>query len=770
MLSKAHAKLHRLFHMEEGEFKHILLRRLWRSRARFASFGGRYVRPRQYTRHDMPKQTFFFQKHDIPAIREVYNSGFILEKDTILTKAQLTRKRQFEIFDQHYIFDKEIDWHLDPISNQPWPDLFFQDIVYSGKERLGDVKFPWELSRHQYLIPLGQAYLLTGEDGYAEECISLILSWIAANPPYRGVNWISALEVGIRLINWVWAYHMISDYHGLSQAFMAEFLSSVEIQANYLYRNLTFGKYANNHLIGEAAGLVLTGLYFPTLKGAGHWVEKGKTVLESETLKQIHTDGGGAEQASSYLRFILEFLIIAFRSLQIHGQHVSPSALQRVEMAFQFLMFVMFPDGRTPRIGDSDDARAIFIGSREYWNFQGLLSVAAVLFKRGDFKFASGGISEELIWYCGGEGLKTFRQIDAYQPSTASQFFPASGYAVFRDSWDVHANYSLLDCGPIGYRSAGHGHADALSFQLCSYGTPIIVDRGTYAYNREPELRNYFRGTQAHNTLTIDGSDQARITDRMGWDRFPEIRCDHFYSASSFDAVTASMRNHNSSAGKVTHLRSLIFNKANSYYILIDRLKSNENHDYRLNFHFDPSAHLKIEDAGAFCQNRDRELWLQVAGAVPGGNDIRVSGQLATSYYSEHYGQLQESPYLSFSCNPYSDLVIATLLIPCRSSDQGEAWVKKKIELYAYKEGAAVEIESNQLRHTWLIAYGDERVRHKSIDFIGKLLWLDFSNSAPVMHYCSGRYCSVNRKVMLETQVPFDGLRPSTHRGELHNA
>ena len=54
-----------------------------------------------------------------------------------------------------------------------------------------------------------------------------------------------------------------------------------------------------------------------------------------------------------------------------------------------------------------------------------------------------------------------------------------------------------------------HGHADALSITLSVGGKETLVDPGTYRYNGEPEFRKYFKGTRAHNTVTIDGLDQA---------------------------------------------------------------------------------------------------------------------------------------------------------------------------------------------------------------------------------------------------------------------
>jgi uncharacterized heparinase superfamily protein len=82
----------------------------------------------------------------------------------------------------------------------------------------------------------------------------------------------------------------------------------------------------------------------------------------------------------------------------------------------------------------------------------------------------------------------------------------------------------VFDHGPLGYLSiAAHGHADALSIWVHRDGIPLIVDSGTYAYGADPEARNYFRGTTAHNTLTMSGQNSSQISGPFNWSR--HARC-----------------------------------------------------------------------------------------------------------------------------------------------------------------------------------------------------------------------------------------------------
>ena len=75
------------------------------------------------------------------------------------------------------------------------------------------------------------------------------------------------------------------------------------------------------------------------------------------------------------------------------------------------------------------------------------------------------------------------------------------------------ANSKLfIDAGPQGALTGGHSHADASSIQLITDGRPILIDPGTFCYVC-PE-RDRFRGTAAHNTLQVDGRDQAQPNGR----------------------------------------------------------------------------------------------------------------------------------------------------------------------------------------------------------------------------------------------------------------
>jgi len=133
------------------------------------------------------------------------------------------------------------------------------------------------------------------------------------------------------------------------------------------------------------------------------------------------------------------------------------------------------------------------------------------MFRRPEFAWAAGGLAPEAIWLLGSEGVRPFDGLRPGAPSgPASRVFPEGGYAVMRHGWDANAHQMIVDIGPLGCPvSSGHGHADLLSVQLAIFGEPCLVDAGNYCYTTESDWRDFFRGTAAHNTVTVEGQNQS---------------------------------------------------------------------------------------------------------------------------------------------------------------------------------------------------------------------------------------------------------------------
>ena len=67
-----------------------------------------------------------------------------------------------------------------------------------------DIKMIWELSRWYQLARLAQSFWVLHDEAAARKCLEWLGDWVRRNPPYRGWNWTSALESGLRLVQFTW--------------------------------------------------------------------------------------------------------------------------------------------------------------------------------------------------------------------------------------------------------------------------------------------------------------------------------------------------------------------------------------------------------------------------------------------------------------------------------------------------------------------------------------------------------------------------------------
>ena len=98
------------------------------------------------------------------------------------------------------------DWFFDPVTGRCAPSSeYCFGIDHRSETVTGNIKQVWELSRLQHVTVLAAAFALSGEEAYANRAASHLRSWWAKNPFLSGVHWTSGIEVGLRLITWVWA-------------------------------------------------------------------------------------------------------------------------------------------------------------------------------------------------------------------------------------------------------------------------------------------------------------------------------------------------------------------------------------------------------------------------------------------------------------------------------------------------------------------------------------------------------------------------------------
>jgi hypothetical protein len=512
------------------------------------------------------------------------------------------RNHEFHFFGRRFVYGERIDWHADPVSGRQWPRVFHADVPIHRGDAIGDVKYVWELNRHQFLIDLGKAHWLFDDRAAAAAVYRLVGDWIAENPYGIGVNWACALEPAFRAWSWLWAYQYCLDDPNLDDDFHARWLGGFMEHGHFLYRHLEHYVSPYNHLIGEASALYALGLLFPDMPEASRWRRRGRRMLLAALPAQFHPDGGSVEQSTFYHHATLGSYILASLLADATDDPFPSEVHRALERGIEFSMALMQPDGRLPSIGGADDGKCVRFERLPFWNFRPFQAFGAAYYGRADFRFAAGEFFEDALWLLGPEGRSRFESIEPVAPAPVAAM-PSSGYYVVRTEWSAAADYLCFDCGEqaAGLRrddvpSAAHGHADCLSIVLWLRGRPVLVDPGFYCYNGDPAWEVHFRRTGAHNTARIDGRDQSCHVDKMAWARAFTPRAEAWLPFVHGGAAGGSHDGYARTGTGVVHRRA-VWLHASGYCIICDQFSGDGSHTVDLTFQLAPGSATLSDDS-----------------------------------------------------------------------------------------------------------------------------------------------------------------------------
>ena len=367
-----------------------------------ASFAGRGTQ-RFFFGPDQARANVEYLEACVPSWREetLADAERLLERKVRLLGAD-------EIFVGHADYERRrplIRWHEDFDHAYKWDAAVYYQLVPIPYGR-AEAKIPWELSRCQHLPTLGMAYIATGEERFAQEVVAQISDWLASNRPGCGINWVCAMDVAIRAVNWLWAWHLIASSEACSPEFTTSLITSLGLHGRHISANVEVyeGGLTTNHTVADYAGLAYIGILLPEFREASAWREQGMNGLCSCMSTQVHDDGGAFENSIAYHRLVLELFLSPFLLARHNGIDFGSEYAYSLERMCDFVCYYTRPDGLAPLIGDSDDGRLHILSRYFRWHPQDhryLLGLAGRLFARRDFMAASDrapGVQEEITW------------------------------------------------------------------------------------------------------------------------------------------------------------------------------------------------------------------------------------------------------------------------------------------------------------------------------------------------------------------------------------
>jgi hypothetical protein len=499
------------------------------------------------------------------------------------------------------------DWHRDIRTGIRFdPARYCFDVPFRRPELVGNLKALWEPSRLHHVTVLASAYHSSGDERFARQAAAHLRSWWRRNPPLRGIHWISGIELGMRLIAWVWTRRLLSAWPGVETLFERnpEFMRQLHQHERWLTALHSRGSSANNHLIAEAAGLFIATTAFSGTPRRKAMAQHAAEILEREAQAQTFPDGLNRELAFGYHGYVLALMLLAAVEGESGGRKLSVDYWRVMTRMADALAANLVPgeDGvlQPSRQGDGDDAAALVVDAPQAGAWSPLLDLCGSVFGRLDWwpHPQEPSLLSALV-----APLAHGRRATEARPARRPDRFAPAGITFLRGQTDpAEAIACRVDHGPHGYlATCAHGHADALGFELWIGGHPVLVDPGTYCYQGEPEWRRFFRSTIAHNTLEIAGLDQAVQAGPFLWSTRPRswIEAESGIEAGDHAELTIAHDGYRRLEAKATHFRRYRLDRVAGSLGITDWIDAATPVPVRLAFHFAPAVQVRLHDARA---------------------------------------------------------------------------------------------------------------------------------------------------------------------------
>jgi hypothetical protein len=514
------------------------------------------------------------------------------ETAAIIREAENIRRHEFCLLGyENVAYGPIIDWQCDPVHGKrsplkPWYKINFLDF-----NEVGDHKIIWELNRHQHLVTLAKAWLLTGNHDYPAELAKQWYDWRDANPYPLGINWASTLEVAFRSLSWLWMRELLGTCPVLPASFQTDLLQELQKHGRYIEHYLSTYFSPNTHLLGEAVALFFIGILCPEISAAQRWRDNGWRIVLEEAVRQVHPDGVYFEQSLYYHVYALDFFLHA-QLLATVNQIPVPDTLDTVIKKMLDAVQALSAAGTPEGFGDDDGGRVFNPRRNRTEHMSDPMALGAVAYEGANFPAAK--LTEEAIWIFGKKAVDACVMGRSQTVLPDAKAFSKGGIYVLYDA-TPHAQQMMIDAGPQGTGRSGHGHADALSIRLSVQGRRVLVDCGTYTYVASVHERNRFRGTAAHNTVMIDGLDQAVPEGPFAWREIPNVKLETWVIGKTFEYFEGIHDGYRRLADPVLHRRSVLHITGGQWFVR-DVLEGNDLHLVESSWHFAHGVRLKHEN------------------------------------------------------------------------------------------------------------------------------------------------------------------------------
>ncbi len=601
----------------------------------------------------------YFKKHDYRFIIKENKYEIDVENLKVIIPSE-DQLKKFQFYDVviDNVFDIE-DWRKDFKHNIASKLKPTSKIDNQNFEAVGDIRYVSTISRLHHLPFIMLAGVSGNFRNHEKLVFKQLKDWKSQNPYLKSVNWKSGIEAGIRVTNLIFLRN-ISKLNASEQNELNSLIDNiVEEHFWFLKAHLSLFSSANNHLLFELLGLFIISLHY-NFSDSDKWRKRSFEWLLDELEKQTFEDGFSKEQSTHYHAEVMNIYLTAFSQARQFNIEIPDKAIIKLQKMGDALACFLQEGGHLLPIGDSDEGQILYPYFDSAFDLYNSLFFDIQMLG-GLQKYTNSSVHWDLrnylLW-----GNQIFineskQRVERKENVTSVKHLADSGYFFC----NVGEMKVIFDAGSIGYgHLAAHGHADALQVLVSVKGEDFLIDPGTYQYHsRFSKFRNYFRGTLAHNTISINGLDQAKSGGRMIWNTKPDVVLEAFEQSVGGFKIKASHNGFQKQGVNVMHSRSISHQNDHPHISIIDSLDAAIDYYIIYSLHFAPHIKVKHDNDKVYLIGKSCTLLLKNeifrSAKFFIGDNIEMAG-----WFSPSFNNLQPTSTLRVSLKQLGNSVINT--------------------------------------------------------------------------------------------------------------
>lgn len=484
---------------------------------------------------------------------------------------------------------KDYKWMTNPETNYTYSKSKHWSEINDFKLYNGDIKYVWEKSRFSYLLTI-MRYDYHFDEDHSFFVFSKIENWIDTNPINQGPNWKCSQEISLRIFNWMYILTFYKNSNALTESLWSKIQNVIYWSLHHIYQHIDFSRIAvrNNHAITETLALAVSEQLFPFIPETKKWSNKGRLWLEQEIDYQVYNDGTFLQFSMNYNRVLVQLLSLGIAITEKNNKPFSKIIYSKAYKTLNFLFQCMqIENGFLPNYGANDGALFFPLSDSNYRDYRPQLNTLHKILT-GVNLFENKELQEDSSWVI--NSINTHFNFKKLIQQTGAIIFEKGGYFICRTEY----SFTFIRCGIHKDRPS---HADNLHIDVWVKGKNILRDSGTYKYNTDKDIANYFFGTSGHNTVIVDNFSQMLKGSRFIWyywsqSLFAKFTEDNNYYI--FDGTISAFRYLNKNA---VHNRKVKISKRDNHWIVKDEVLHLDAFNKKQLWHFD-EANIKITSVG----------------------------------------------------------------------------------------------------------------------------------------------------------------------------